>query len=64
MEPTFAVGDRLPSEAELGKEFEVSRITVQQALTLTERDGLVKRERRRGTCYLDPRQHRQDAKPN
>ncbi len=64
MERTFAVGDRLPSEAELGKEFEVSRITVQQALTLMERDGLVKRERGRGTFYLGPQLHRQDAKPN
>jgi GntR family transcriptional regulator len=64
MERTFAVGDRLPSEAELGKEFEVSRITVQQALTLMERDGLVRRERGRGTFYLGPRVRRQDVEPN
>ncbi len=64
LERTFAVGDRLPSEAELGKEFEVSRITIQQALALMEKDGLVKRERGRGTFYLGPNKRRRDARPN
>jgi GntR family transcriptional regulator len=64
MERTFSVGDRLPSEAELGKEFEVSRITVQQALALMEQDGLVKRERGRGTFYLGASLRRQDVKPS
>jgi GntR family transcriptional regulator len=64
LERTFAVGDRLPSEAELGVEFEVSRITIQQALALMEKDGLVKRERGRGTFYLGPSTRRRDAKPN
>jgi GntR family transcriptional regulator len=64
LERTFSVGDRLPSEAELGKEFEVSRITIQQALALMEADGLVKRERGRGTFYLGATSRRQDAKPS
>ncbi len=64
LERTFSVGDRLPSEAELGKEFEVSRITIQQALALIEADGLVKRERGRGTFYLGATSRRKDAKPS
>jgi GntR family transcriptional regulator len=64
LERNHSPGDRLPSEAELGKEFDVSRITVQQALSLLERDGLVKRERGRGTTYLGPRARRHDVKPN
>jgi GntR family transcriptional regulator len=64
LERTAAIGDRLPSEVELGVEFEVSRITIQQALTLMEKDGLVRRERGRGTFYLGPSTRRRDAQPN
>ena len=47
-------GSRLPTEAELCAEFSVSRITVQQAMRELESEGLVRRERGRGTFYLGP----------
>lgn len=43
------VGDRLPSEAQLGKNFGISRITIRQALAELERDGLVTRVSGKGT---------------
>lgn len=39
----------LPSEGALAEEYEVSRITVRQALSSLERDGLVIRQRGKGT---------------
>lgn len=43
----------LPSEDALAKEYEVSRITVRQALSSLEKDGLVIRQRGRGTFVSD-----------
>ncbi|HXH84184.1 MAG TPA: GntR family transcriptional regulator [Candidatus Tectomicrobia bacterium] len=48
----YTPGARLPPEHELCRTFGVSRITVQQALTLLEKDGLIRREQGRGTFYL------------
>jgi GntR family transcriptional regulator len=42
-------GDRLPSEDELCRSFEVSRTTVRQALQALELDNLIERHRGRGT---------------
>lgn len=42
-------GDRLPNEMSLCREFDVSRITVRQALRELELDGYIVRERGRGT---------------
>jgi GntR family transcriptional regulator len=43
--PTFT----LPSEDALAEEYQVSRITIRQALSLLEKDGLVIRKRGKGT---------------
>jgi len=42
-------GDLLPSEAELGQQYGVSRITVRAALQHLEHDGLLERQAGRGT---------------
>lgn len=64
LERHYAAGDRIPTEAEFGEEFQVSRITIQQALALMERDGLVSRERGRGTFYRGPNSRLREAKPS
>ena len=64
LERHYAAGDRIPTEAEFGEEFQVSRITIQQALALMERDGLVSRERGRGTFYRGPNSRLHEAKPS
>jgi GntR family transcriptional regulator len=45
----FTPGDRIPSEAQLGLEHRLSRITVRQALSHLERDGLLERVPGKGT---------------
>lgn len=45
----FRVGERIPSEAQLGQEFNTSRITIRQALFELERDGFVRRVPGKGT---------------
>jgi GntR family transcriptional regulator len=45
----FNDGDRLPNEMSLCKEFDISRITVRQALKELELNGYIIRERGRGT---------------
>ena len=46
---TYPVGDKLPSEAELSKQFDVSPITVKRALELLRTDGMIMRRPRIGT---------------
>lgn len=45
----FSAGDRIPTEAQLSSEYGVSRITVRQALSELEEEGLIRREAGRGT---------------
>jgi GntR family transcriptional regulator len=45
-------GHRLPSEAELGESYGVSRITVRQALAALEAEGRLRREPGRGTFVI------------
>ena len=47
-------GDILPSESELIEQYEVSRITVRQALDALVNDGLIYRQRGRGTFVAHP----------
>ena len=52
---SYAAGDRLPTEAELGDDFGISRITVRQALEALETEGLIRREKGRGTFVTGKR---------
>ncbi len=47
-------GERLPSEMELCDEFGICRSTVRQAIKSLEIDGLIRRERGRGTVLIPP----------
>lgn len=49
------VGDMLPPELEICERFDVSRSTVRQALFALEKEGLLVRERGRGTFVSQPR---------
>jgi GntR family transcriptional regulator len=51
----YASGERIPTEAELSKEYGVSRITVRQALAAMEEEGLIRREAGRGTFVSEGR---------
>ncbi len=48
----YAYGSLLPSEQELENTYQVSRITVRQAIAELENDGYVKRERGKGTTII------------
>ena len=51
----IGVGDRLPSEADLVRDYDVSRTTARRALDELRREGLVRREPGRGTFLVSPR---------
>src|SRR4051812_40621958 len=51
----FAVGERLPSEAELYREFGVSRTTARAALDRLENDGLIVRKSGKGSIVVPSR---------
>jgi GntR family transcriptional regulator len=51
----WAAGERLPSEPAICEQFGVSRTTVRQALAALESQGLVRREKGRGTFVGEPR---------
>lgn len=50
----FSVGDSIPTEAELSRDYRASRITVRHALSMLEREGLLHREQGRGS-FIRPR---------
>ena len=50
----FQPGDRLPSEAELGKQYDTSRITVAKAVNELQQKGLVSRRPGSGTRVIAP----------
>lgn len=51
----FNSGERFPSESELQKHFQVSRMTVRRALTELVQEGFLIRERGRGSFVVRPR---------
>ena len=59
---TLAVGDLLPSEAELCRSLYISRNTVRQAIGDLEDEGLVVRKRGKGTFVADPSTNRRGVR--
>lgn len=51
----FPVGASIPSERELSERFAVSRMTVRQSITKLVNDGLLYREKGRGTFVASPK---------
>lgn len=51
-------GDLLPSERELSERYQISRMTVRQALTDLVNEGFLYRERGRGTFVAQPKIHK------
>ncbi len=58
----YRAGDRIPSEAELGDTWQMSRITVRQALDRLVRDNFLERRQGRGTYVLPQKLRRNIAK--
>ena len=59
---TLAVGELLPSEAELCRALNISRNTVRQAIGELEEEGLVVRKRGKGTFVADPSVNRRGVR--
>lgn len=51
----LTAGDRIPTEQELCEQFQVSRITVRQAVSSLVKEGILARQRGRGTYVLPPK---------
>jgi len=51
LEREFQRGERIPSAVELAANFEVSRVTIEQALDMLQANGVISREQGRGTFY-------------
>lgn len=51
----WSPGYRLPTEAELSREFGVSRITVRHAMQLLQNQGMLERKQGRGTFVAQPK---------
>lgn len=51
----WSPGDRIPSEPDVCRHFDVSRTTVRQALSELESEGLIRKDKGRGTFVAQPR---------
>ncbi|REE86403.1 DNA-binding LacI/PurR family transcriptional regulator [Paenibacillus taihuensis] len=56
IERKYEVGDRVPSEKELGDEYSVSRITSKKALELLANEGFIVRQPGRGSFVAEPQE--------
>jgi DNA-binding GntR family transcriptional regulator len=54
---TYMAGDRLPSEADLVREFGVSRMTARHAIEILRQEGLVESQHGRGVFVLGNKLH-------
>lgn len=50
---TWSPGDKMPTEQELGRQFNVSRSSVREALRVLESEGLIEARRGSGTYVID-----------
>lgn len=64
LEREYSTGARLPSELILCRDFGVSRVTIQHALDLLEKEGWIRREQGRGTFYAGPAAPRTETRPS
>src|SRR6188768_3076663 len=55
LDGTYPSGSRMPSESELGELFQVSRITVRQALGDLQKEGLIFKIHGKGTFVAKPK---------
>lgn len=51
----YPIGDTIPAETILAKEYQVSRPTVRQAILLLVEQGILERKRKRGTIVCPPK---------
>ncbi len=63
LDGTFKIGDRIPTEAELSEQFNVSRITVRQAILGLVDEGYLYRQSRLGTFVRDYSKVNEDKYP-
>lgn len=57
----FKLGDPLPAERQLAKEYGVSRITIVKALDTLEKDSLIDRQQGRGNFVVEPEENHEDT---
>jgi len=60
----YVPGQRLPSEASLCADFNVSRVTIQQALALLAKEGRLRRRQGAGTFYVGASGPRTETRPS
>ena len=60
----WKIGERLPSERDLAEKFQVSRMTLRQAITLLVEEGVLERRVGSGTFITSTRVQEKNARHN